>query len=102
MTLDLTAISGRTQARDLSRRSSLTEPERLNSFKPKCQHITISLHESFQAQSTSWAILPEMKFRRVYIPLEPGKLNGKVAQVCWGLIETVVYFHKFRNRLWEQ
>jgi len=30
----------------------------LNSFQPKCEHI-LSLHESFQTQSMSWAILPK-------------------------------------------
>jgi serine/threonine protein kinase len=60
----------------------------LNTFQLKSEHI-ISLHESFQTQSTSWAILPKM------IPLVGCQLYGKVAQVCWGLIKGVAYLHKF-------
>jgi serine/threonine protein kinase len=60
----------------------------LNTFLPKSEHI-ISLHESFQTQSTSWVILPKM------ISLVHVRLDGKVAQVCWGLINGVAYLHKF-------
>jgi serine/threonine protein kinase len=62
--------------------------ELLNTFQLKSEHI-ISLHESFQTQSTSWAILPKI------ISLVGGQLHGKVAQVCWGLIKGVAYLHKF-------
>jgi serine/threonine protein kinase len=29
------------------------------------------------------------------VSVVPGKLNGKVAQACWGLIKGVAYLHKF-------
>jgi serine/threonine protein kinase len=67
--------------------------KRLNTFQPKSEHI-ISLHESFQAQSTSWAVLPKMISVTYYVEIEPHKLDGKVAQVCWGLIKGVAYLHK--------
>jgi serine/threonine protein kinase len=67
--------------------------EFLNTFQPKSEHI-ISLHESFQAQSTSWAILPQMISVTYYVDIEPNKLNGKAAQVCWGLIKGVAYLHR--------
>ena len=67
--------------------------KRLNTFQSKSEHI-ISLHESFQARSTSWAILPKMVSVTYYVETEPGKLNGKVAPVCWGLIKGVAYLHK--------
>jgi serine/threonine protein kinase len=67
--------------------------KRLNAFQPKSEHI-ISLHESFQAESTSWAILPKMVSVTYYVEIEPGRLIGKVAQVCWGLIKGVAYLHK--------
>ncbi len=66
----------------------------LNTFQPKSEHI-ISLHESFQTQSTSWAILPEMCSVPYYVSITPGELVGKVAQLCWGLIKGVAYLHKF-------
>ena len=69
--------------------------ELLNAFQPKPEHI-ISLHESFQTQSTSWAILPEMVTVADYVCIGPDRLYGKVAQLCWGLIEGVMYLHKFR------
>jgi serine/threonine protein kinase len=59
----------------------------LNTFQLKSEHI-ISLCDSFQTQLTSWAILPKM------ISLADGKLHGRVAQVCWGLIKGVAYLHK--------
>jgi serine/threonine protein kinase len=67
--------------------------KRLNTFQPKSEHI-ISLHESFQARSTSWAILPKMVPVTYYVVIEASKLHGKVAQVCWGLIKDVAYLHK--------
>jgi serine/threonine protein kinase len=68
--------------------------ELLSTFQPKSEHI-ISLHESFQTQSTSWAILPEMNSVAAYVMFSPDKLSGKVAQVCWGLIKGVAYLHTF-------
>jgi serine/threonine protein kinase len=65
----------------------------LNTLQPKCEQI-ISLHESFQTQSTSWAILPEMDSVADYVSFAPDRLDGKVAQVCWGLIKGVAYLHK--------
>ena len=59
----------------------------LNTFQLKSEHI-ISLHDSFQTQSTLWAILPKM------ISLARSQLYGEVAQVCWGLINGVAYLHK--------
>ncbi|KAI0283142.1 hypothetical protein BGY98DRAFT_931338 [Russula aff. rugulosa BPL654] len=59
----------------------------LNTTWPKSKHI-ISLHEWFQTQSTLWVILPKM------VTLTGCRLHGKVAQVCWGLIEGVAYLHK--------
>jgi serine/threonine protein kinase len=66
----------------------------LNTFQPKSEHI-ISLHESFQTPSTSWAILPEMSSVARCVSVASEKLNEKVAQVCWGLIKGVAYLHKF-------
>jgi serine/threonine protein kinase len=66
----------------------------LNTLQPKSEHI-ISLHESFETQSTSWAILPKMSSVVGYVSLAPDQLYGKVAQVCWGLIKGVAYLHKF-------
>lgn len=66
----------------------------LNTFQPKSEHI-ISLHEYFQTQSTSWAILPEMDTISDYISFAPHRLSGKVAQVCWGIIKGIAYLHKF-------
>jgi serine/threonine protein kinase len=60
----------------------------LNTFQLKSEHI-ITLHESFQTQSTSWAILPKM------ISFAGAQLHGKVAQVCSGLIKGVTYLHKY-------
>jgi hypothetical protein len=58
----------------------------LNSFHLKSEHV-ISLHESFQTQSTWWAVLPKMT------PLARSQLHGEVAQVCRGLIHGVAYLH---------
>ena len=60
----------------------------LNTFQLKSEHM-ISLHDSFQTQSTSWAILPKM------ISLARSQPYGKVAQVYWGLINGVAYLHKY-------
>jgi serine/threonine protein kinase len=65
----------------------------LNILQPKSEHI-ISLHESFQTQSTSWAILPEMH-SAVYVSFAPDQLFRKFDQVCWVLIKGVTYLHKF-------
>jgi serine/threonine protein kinase len=66
----------------------------LNTFQPKSEHI-ISLHDSFQTQSTWWAILPEMDSVADYVWFAPRRFDAKVAQVCWGLINGVAYLHKF-------
>jgi len=67
----------------------------LNNLQPNSEHI-ISLHASFQTQSASWIILPRMDSVRDYVLCAPGRLSGKVAEVCWGLIEGVAYLHKLR------
>jgi len=67
---------------------------RLERSQPKSEHI-IALHESFQTQSTSWAILPEMSSVANVVWLAPKQPYGKVAQVCWGLIKGVGILHKF-------
>jgi len=66
----------------------------LNTFREKSEHI-ISLHESFQTQSTSWVILPEMNSVSDYVWARPDLFEGKVSQVCLGLIQGVAYLHKF-------
>jgi serine/threonine protein kinase len=61
----------------------------INALPLRSDHI-ILLHDSFQTQSASWAILPKM------ISLAGDlRLHGKVAQVCWGLIKGVAYLHEF-------
>jgi serine/threonine protein kinase len=60
----------------------------LNTFRPKSEHI-ISLHESFQTQSTSWIILPKLN------SLPGVQLDGRVVQVCQGLIKGIAYLHEF-------
>jgi serine/threonine protein kinase len=69
----------------------------LNTFQLKSEHI-ISLHESFQTQSTTWAILAKMKSVASFAP---DRIYGKVAQVCWGLIKGVAYLHKFCIAHWD-
>ena len=66
----------------------------LDTFHPKSEHI-ISLHDSFRTQLTSWVILPKMSSLRGYVLLAHKQLDGKVAQVCWGLIKGVAYLHGF-------
>jgi serine/threonine protein kinase len=65
----------------------------LNTLQPKSEHI-ISLLDSFQTQSTSWAILPKMESVADYVAVAPNQLSGKVTQVCWGLIDGVAYLHR--------
>jgi serine/threonine protein kinase len=38
---------------------------------------------------------PRNGFIAGYVSLTPDKLDGKVAQVCWGLIKGVAYLHEF-------
>jgi len=66
----------------------------LNTFQPKSEHI-ISLRESFHTQSASWVILPRMNSVADCVSFAQNQLDGKVAQVCWGLIKGVAYLHKF-------
>ncbi len=87
--------SKRFVAKKVSKQSNELEfLKRLNTLQPKSEHI-ISLHESFQTQSTSWAILPEMDPVAWFVSFAPNELYGKVAQVCRGLIKGVAYLHKF-------
>jgi serine/threonine protein kinase len=65
----------------------------LNAFQPLHEHI-ISLHDSFESQSTSWVILPKMDSVADYVRFSPDELFGKLAQVCWGLIRGVAYLHE--------
>ena len=67
----------------------------LNNLQPKSEHI-ISLHASFQTQSTSWVIVPRMDSVKDYVSFAPKQLYGRVAEVCWGLIKGVAYLHKLR------
>ncbi len=50
--------------------------KRLNTSQEKSEHI-ISLHESFQTQSTSWVILPEMNSVSDYVWARPDLFEGK-------------------------
>jgi len=65
----------------------------LNNLQPRTEHI-ISLHASFQTQSTSWLILPRMDSVHDLVYHDPNKLCGKLAEVCWGLIKGVAYLHE--------
>ena len=65
----------------------------LDTFQRKSEHI-ISFHESFQTQSTLWAILPKMSSVPNIVSFSRKELYGKVAQVCWGLIKGVAYLHE--------
>jgi len=67
--------------------------EYLNNLQPKSEHI-ISLHASFQTQSTSWLILPRMDSVHDLVLYDPNKLYGKFSEVCWGLIKGVAFLHK--------
>ncbi|KAH9983543.1 kinase-like domain-containing protein [Russula compacta] len=60
----------------------------LNNLQPRSEHI-ISLHASFQTQSTSWLILPRMDSVKDYVSFAPRQLAGKFA-------EGVAYLHKLR------
>jgi serine/threonine protein kinase len=67
----------------------------LNNLRPMSEHI-ISLHASFKTQSTSWIILPKMDSVQDYVSFAPERLDGKLSDVCWGLIKGVAYLHKLR------
>ncbi len=67
----------------------------LNNLQPNSEHI-ISLHASFQTQSTSWIILPRMDSIKDYVSFAPTQLYGKFAKICWGFIKGVAYLHKLR------
>ena len=64
----------------------------LNNFQPKSEHI-ISLLDSFEVQSRTWAILPKMDSVMDYIQIAPGRLSANIGQICWGLIKGVAYLH---------
>ncbi len=65
----------------------------LNNFQPRSEHI-ISLLDSFQVQSRTWAILPKMDTVTVYILTAPHRLSEHISQICWGLIKGLGYLHQ--------
>jgi len=67
----------------------------LNNLQPKSEHV-ISLHASFQTQSTSWVILPRMDSVKDYVSFAPKQLYGRVSEISWGLIKGVAYLHNLR------
>src|SRR6266851_1789386 len=67
----------------------------LNNFQPRSEHI-ISLLDSFQVQSRTWAILPEMDSVTDYILIAPDELSEHIGQICWGLIKGLAYLHGHR------
>ena len=67
----------------------------LNNFQPRSEHI-ISLLDSFQVQSRTWAILPEMDSVTDRILIDPDELSEHIGQICWGLIKGLAYLHGHR------
>ena len=67
----------------------------LNNFQPRSEHI-ISLLDSFQVQSRTWAILPKMDTVMDYILIAPYELSEHICQICWGLIKGLAYLHEHR------
>jgi len=67
----------------------------LNNFQPRSEHI-ISLLDSFQVQSRTWAILPKMDTVKDYILIAPDELSEHIGQICWGLIKGLAYLHEHR------
>jgi serine/threonine protein kinase len=59
----------------------------------RAPHI-ISLIESFHAPSGSWAILPRLNSIHDQLDFDSSRFRGKVAQLCWGLIEGLAYLHE--------
>src|SRR5712672_1119708 len=66
----------------------------LNATQPKSDHV-ISLLDSFQGPSRTWAILPKMVSIADCVEFAPEELESKVVQVCLGLIEGLAYLHRF-------
>jgi serine/threonine protein kinase len=64
----------------------------LNNFQPKSEHI-ISLLDSFEGQSRTWAILPKMDSIEDWIQIAPHRLSEHIGQICWGLIKGIAYLH---------
>jgi serine/threonine protein kinase len=67
----------------------------LNNFQPRSEHF-ISLLDSFQVQSRTWAILPKMDTVKDYILIAPDELSEHIGQICWGLIKGLAYLHEHR------
>jgi serine/threonine protein kinase len=65
----------------------------LNNFQPRSEHI-ISLLDSFQVQSRTWAILPKMDTLTICILTDPHRLSEHISQICWGLIKGLGYLHQ--------
>lgn len=66
--------------------------KRLSAMVPPPQHI-ISLLDSFDAPSGPWIILPKYTSVADYVNNGPELLAGKLARICWGLVEGVAYLH---------
>jgi serine/threonine protein kinase len=69
--------------------------KRLNTIQPRSENI-VSLLDSFDGLSGSWAILPKLGSVAHYIVVAPAALQNKVPQVCWGLIKGLAYLHGLR------
>ncbi|KAI9447015.1 kinase-like domain-containing protein [Russula earlei] len=69
----------------------------LDSTQSKSRHI-ISLLDSFHISSGTWLILSRMSSLAYQVTICPDELNGKVAQVCRGLIGGPVYLHGIAHR----
>ena len=66
--------------------------ELLNSSHPKSEHI-ISLLDFFCTQSGQWIILPKLETVNSYLTMDPDRIRGKVAPICWGLIKGLAHLH---------
>ncbi|KAL5522875.1 hypothetical protein ACEPAF_1142 [Sanghuangporus sanghuang] len=64
----------------------------LNNSHPKSEHV-ISLLDSFRTRSGQWIILPKLETVNLYLTMEPDRIRGKVAAVCWGLIKGLAHLH---------
>src|SRR5216683_7037235 len=62
----------------------------LNNFQPRSEHI-ISLLDSFQVQSRTWATLLKMDTIKDCILIAPDELSEHIGQICWGLIKGLAY-----------
>jgi serine/threonine protein kinase len=65
----------------------------LNAVKPGCEHI-INMHDSFDASSRSWVILPQLSSVADYLYISLREFRPHVTQVCSGLIEGLAHLHE--------